>query len=100
MVTLDSGAVVTLMSSAFFQELKPSSESLVRRRLDSPGVFECVVGKVVLAHDEFILDFKFDTPGGPLALLRVPVWVGQLPKGVGDVLLADEVMSRLGYDHL
>ncbi|OWY99145.1 hypothetical protein PHMEG_00029909 [Phytophthora megakarya] len=55
METLDSGAVVTLMSSAFFQELKASSESLGRSFSHMTSSF---------------LDFKFDTPGGPLVLLR------------------------------
>lgn len=31
-------------------------------------------------------------------LRRVKCWVGTLPEGVGDVLVADEVMARLGYD--
>eukprot|EP00644_Phytophthora_capsici_P006787 jgi/Phyca11/103779/e_gw1.8.841.1 len=97
-VTLDSGARITLMDPGLLTKLEEAGVKLARRGLETPGKDEGVGGKTVLVYDEYDVDLKFDTPGGPIVLHRAPVWSGKLPKGVGEIVLADEVMARLGYD--
>ena len=46
------------------------------------------------------MTLKFDTDAGPLVLSHVRFWVatGDLPSGVGDMLLSRPIMGKLGYD--
>ncbi|RLN99804.1 hypothetical protein DYB28_001535, partial [Aphanomyces astaci] len=50
--------------------------------------------------DTFNLTLKFETDVGSLVLANVKCWlyVGNLPAGVGDILLSRPIMHRLGYD--
>ncbi|KAE9106282.1 hypothetical protein PF006_g21405 [Phytophthora fragariae] len=95
-VTLDSGAGVTLISPDLWNKLRNADGNMSTRKMENPALFEGVGGATSMVQEELQLDFKFDTPGGPLVLRRVRCWVGTLPSGVGEVLLADEVMARLG----
>ncbi|GMF45201.1 unnamed protein product [Phytophthora fragariaefolia] len=98
LVTLDSGVGVTLISPNLWSKLREADGNLSTQKMKNPALFEGVGGATSLVREELQLDFKFDTPGGPLVLRCVKCWVGTLPSGVGEVLLADEVMAQLGYD--
>ncbi|RHY84770.1 hypothetical protein DYB37_012254 [Aphanomyces astaci] len=63
----------------------------------------CKMRAVTLYHtvtQEVKLDLKFDTDAGPLMLTNVKCWLslGNLPHGVGDILLSRPIMYKLGYD--
>ncbi|KAE8975378.1 hypothetical protein PR002_g25618 [Phytophthora rubi] len=89
--------------SQFLRWLRPQMEEFMKYETHILAKTQVVhgVGSVPLTiAEETNLVLRFETPGGPLVLRNVVCGIcpAPLPAGVGDILLSDAVMERLGYD--
>ncbi|RHY22043.1 hypothetical protein DYB25_006383 [Aphanomyces astaci] len=82
------------------QMLKDAGRDAVVTDLLTPVVVRGFVGPSHTVTQEVKLTLKFETDVGSLVLANVKCWlsVGNLPTGVGDILLSRPIMHRLGYD--
>ncbi|RHY22414.1 hypothetical protein DYB36_012374 [Aphanomyces astaci] len=80
--------------------LKDAGRDAVVTDLLTPVVVRGFVGPSHTVTQEVKLTLKFETDVGSLVLANVKCWlsVGNLPTGVGDILLSRPIMHRLGYD--
>ncbi|KAE8983544.1 hypothetical protein PF011_g21139 [Phytophthora fragariae] len=99
-VTPDTGADVTIVTRRFVESLMRRGKWVVSRNFDEPELVEGVDNTDVRIHSEVQLRLSYETAHGRLTLHNVPCWVcdGELPTGLGDLLLSRPLMERLGYD--
>ncbi|KAE8972838.1 hypothetical protein PF011_g25491 [Phytophthora fragariae] len=96
----DSGAEVCLIAPSLVKKLQDKVVWLPRRRLQKTQVVHGVGSVPLTIAEETNLVLRFETPAGPLVLRNVVCGIcpAPHPAGVGDILLSDAVMERLGYD--
>ncbi|RQM27062.1 hypothetical protein B5M09_012245, partial [Aphanomyces astaci] len=98
--SFDSGADQSVMPPSTLRMLQDAGRDVVVTDLPAPVVVRGFVGPSHTVTQEVKLDLKFDTDAGPLMLTNVKCWLslGNLPHGVGDILLSRPIMYKLGYD--
>ncbi|RHY98933.1 hypothetical protein DYB35_009803, partial [Aphanomyces astaci] len=98
--SFDSGADQSVIPPRTLQMLKDAGRDVVLTDLLTPVVVRGFVGPSHTVTQEVKLTLKFETDVGSLVLANVKCWlsVGNLPTGVGDILLSRPIMHRLGYD--
>ncbi|RHZ10010.1 hypothetical protein DYB37_006304, partial [Aphanomyces astaci] len=98
--SFDSGADQSVIPPRTLQMLKDAGRDVVLTDLLTPVVVRGFVGPSHTVTQEVKLTLKFETDVGSLVLANVKCWlsVGNLPAGVGDILLSRPIMHRLGYD--
>ncbi|ETV71525.1 hypothetical protein H257_13188 [Aphanomyces astaci] len=87
--SFDSGAHQSVIPPKTLQMLKDAGRDVVVTDLPTPVVVR-----------EVKLPIKFEADVGSLVLAKVKCWlsVGNLPAGVGDILLSRPIMHKLGCD--
>ncbi|RHY52352.1 hypothetical protein DYB30_010203, partial [Aphanomyces astaci] len=98
--SFDSGADQSVMPPSTLRMLQDAGRDVVVTDLPAPVVVRGFVGPSHTVTQEVKLDLMFDTDAGPLMLTNVKCWLslGNLPHGVGDILLSRPIMYKLGYD--
>ncbi|OWY92822.1 hypothetical protein PHMEG_00038016, partial [Phytophthora megakarya] len=96
----DSGADVSVVTPRLLHELTTQGQWLPMRDLSENESIEGITATPLVIKQEVKLDLQFDTANGHLTLKNVTCWVvtGGLPAGMGDILLSESVMERLGYN--
>ncbi|KAL3667872.1 hypothetical protein V7S43_006753 [Phytophthora oleae] len=95
-----SGAeVIFLIAPCLVKKLQDKNVWLPRRQRQISQVMLGVGTVPLTTTEESNLILRFETPGGPQVLRNVVCGICPvpLPDGVGDMLLSDAVMERLGY---
>ncbi|RHX96792.1 hypothetical protein DYB25_007099 [Aphanomyces astaci] len=98
--SFDSGADQSVIPPNTLRMLQDAGRDVTVMDLSAPVAVRCFVGPSHTVTQEVKLDLKFDTDAGPLMLTNVKCWLslGNLPHGVGDILLSRPIMYKLGYD--
>ncbi|ETV72204.1 hypothetical protein H257_12679 [Aphanomyces astaci] len=98
--SFDSGADQSVIPPNTLRMLQDAGRDVTVMDLSAPVAVRGFVGPSHTVTQEVKLDLKFDTDAGPLMLSNVKCWLslGNLPHGVGDILLSRPIMYKLGYD--
>ncbi|KAF4035055.1 hypothetical protein GN244_ATG12821 [Phytophthora infestans] len=96
----DSTAEVSVVSPRLLQELSAKGQWMKCRDLTRSESIEGITKEPMIITQEVKLDLQFATANGNLTLKNVTCWVvgAGLPPGMGDILLSESVMGRLGYN--
>lgn len=96
----DSGAEVSVVTPRLLQELRAKGQWLKCRDLKQWESIKGITADPMMIKQEIKLDLRFDTIYGGLTLKNLTCWVvsGGRPPGMGDFLLSEGVMERLGYN--
>jgi hypothetical protein len=99
-VTFDSGADQSVIPPKTLEMLKEAGKYVKIYKLAKPVAVKGFAGSSHTVEEEAVLTLKFDTEAGKLVLANVRFWVasGDLPAGIGDMLLSRPIMYKLGYD--
>jgi hypothetical protein len=99
-VTFDSGADQSVIPPKTIRMIQAAGRDVVVTMLAQPVLVKGFVGPSHTVTQEAKMTLKFQTDAGPLVLSNVKFWVasGDLPPGVGDMLLSRPIMYKLGYD--
>ena len=98
--SFDSGVDQSVIPPSTLRMLQDAGREVMVSDLPAPVVVRGFVGPSHTVTQEVKFDLKFDTDAGPLMLTNVKCWLslGDLPRGVGDILLSRPIMYKLGYD--
>ncbi|KAF4043513.1 hypothetical protein GN244_ATG04119 [Phytophthora infestans] len=96
----DSGAEVSVVSPRLLQELSAKGQWMKCQDLTRSESIEGITKEPMIITQEVKSDLQFATANGNLTLINVTCWVvgAGLPPGMGDILLSESVMGRLGYN--
>ncbi|OWY99768.1 hypothetical protein PHMEG_00029175 [Phytophthora megakarya] len=96
----DSGAEVSVVTPRILQELTEKGQWLRCRDLKQWESIKGITAAPMVIKQEVKLDLRFDTVNGGITLKNLTCWVvsGELPRGMGDILLSEGVMELLGYN--
>ncbi|KAK1946294.1 hypothetical protein P3T76_001847 [Phytophthora citrophthora] len=96
----DSGAEVSVVTPHLLQELRAKGQWLQCRDLQQWESIKGIAAAPMVIKQEVKLDLRFDTINGGLTLKNLTCWVVSdgLSPGMGDILLSEGVMERLGYN--
>ena len=99
-VMFDSGADQSVIPPKTLKMLKAAGKEVNIPVLERPVLVKGFASPSHTVTEEATMTLKFDTDAGPLVLSHVHFWVatGDLPSGVGDMLLSRPLMVKLGYD--
>ena len=98
--SFDSGADQSVVPPQTLARLQKSGRLVSVMDLAEPIQVRDFAGAAHSVTQEAVMDLRFETEVGPLVLTNVKCWVssGNLPAGVGDILLSRAIMTKLGYD--
>nr|CCA14262.1 conserved hypothetical protein [Albugo laibachii Nc14] len=99
-ITPDRGADESVVTPSFIAQLRQQGVWLAIQDLAEPIPIQGFAQQKSKIRQVLKLNFQFATGTGYVVLRNVVFWIAEkdLPTGLGQVLLGNEVLRRLGYD--